>query len=81
MTAGHCIKNKQLNNLNVTLGEVYYTMIMMTKSMMKTMVMVLVCKSFDFLEIWYQTGKFKFVPARFFDKSQLWVPTIFIFIF
>ena len=27
VTAGHCIKNKQLNNLNVTLGEVYYTMI------------------------------------------------------
>ena len=42
MTAGHCIKNKQLNNLNVTLGEVYYTMIMMAKSMMKTTVMMLV---------------------------------------
>ena len=33
VTAGHCIKNKQLNNINVTLGEVYYTIMMMIFAM------------------------------------------------
>ena len=39
------------------------------------------CKLFDFLEVWYQTVKVKFVPARFLTNYSYGCQIFFIFVF